>query len=497
MRTSVNKIFSFPGMLASLLAVLAVFTVRSRFDDPDLWWNLKIGQVIWNTRSIPNTDLFSYTTNHHAWIAHEWLAQLVIYGAYKAAGYSGLMGLLCVLTCALLMAGYALCSLYAGNIKVGFAGALIVWLFATIGLAVRAQMIGYLLLIVELLLIHVGRTRNPRWFLALPVLFGIWVNCHASFILGLMVATVVWGIGFTDLHAGSLLSPSWNHQARRSMGIALGLSVVALFINPVGIKLILYPLDTMLNMPVLLRSVEEYAPLQTSSGRGLALMGILVLSFLLVMARRTEMYWDELLLLAMGTWLAVSHVRMLFVFGILAAPILSRQLATWWNETEVVADRPALNAAFMAGALTVAFLGFPSHQNLQAQVEEKSPVKAVRFMQAAHLAGPMLNSHAFGGYLMWAAPEQPVFLDGRTDVFEWTGVLQEFGDWATLQTAPSALLNKYRINFCLLNRDAQMVRVLPLLLDWKVVYSDNNSVILARNSAQSVGTESAQNRPPQ
>jgi hypothetical protein len=48
-----------------------------------------------------------------------------------------------------------------------------------------------------------------------------------------------------------------------------------------------------------------------------------------------------------------------------------------------------------------------------------------------------------------------------------------------------------------LNRDAQMVRVLPLLLDWKVVYSDNNSVILARNSAQSVGTESAQNRPPQ
>jgi len=138
MRTSVNKIFSFPGMLASLLAVLAVFTVRSRFDDPDLWWNLKIGQVIWNTRSIPNTDLFSYTTNHHAWIAHEWLAQLVIYGAYKAAGYSGLMGLLCVLTCALLMAGYALCSLYAGNIKVGFAGALIVWLFATIGLAVRS-----------------------------------------------------------------------------------------------------------------------------------------------------------------------------------------------------------------------------------------------------------------------------------------------------------------------------------------------------------------------
>ena len=27
--------------------------------------------------------------------------------------------------------------------------------------------------------------------------------------------------------------------------------------------------------------------------------------------------------------------------------------------------------------------------------------------------------------LMWAAPEYPVFIDGRTDVFEWTGVLRD------------------------------------------------------------------------
>jgi len=65
------KVFSFPAMLAGLLALLAVVTVRSRFDDPDLWWHIQTGQIIWNTHSIPVTDLFSYTTNHHAWIPHE------------------------------------------------------------------------------------------------------------------------------------------------------------------------------------------------------------------------------------------------------------------------------------------------------------------------------------------------------------------------------------------------------------------------------------------
>ena len=32
----------------------------------------------------------------------------------------------------------------------------------------------------------------------------------------------------------------------------------------------------------------------------------------------------------------------------------------------------------------------------------------------------MLNEYVYGGYLIWAAPENPVFVDGRADIFEWT-----------------------------------------------------------------------------
>ena len=90
-------------------------------------------------------------------------------------------------------------------------------------------------------------------------------------------------------------------------------------------------------------------------------------------------------------------------------------------------------------------------------------------------------------YLIWAAPEYPVFLDGRTDVFEWTGILSEFGNWATLRSDPRILLEKYGISFCLLNRESPMVRVLPLLPGWKIVYSDSNAVVLARTPVQGAG----------
>jgi len=491
-----RKFFSFPAMLAGVLVTLAVLTVRSRFDDPDLWWNLKAGEVIWTTHAIPVTDLFSYTTNHHAIIPHEWLAQLVIYGAYRWDGYAGLMLLLCLLTAALLVAGYVLCTLYSANSKVGFVGALIIWFFATIGFSIRAQMIGYILLIVELIVIHLGRARNPRWFFWLPFLFAIWVNCHASFMLGLIVAAVVWGNSLLSFKAGSLLSPRWMPERRRSLGIALSLSVASVFLNPVGWRQVLYPLTAMLNMPLMTGSVAEFGPLPMSSGRGIALMAIVLFCSLLVMMQRAEIYLDEAMLLALGTWLAMNHVRMLFVFGILAAPIVARQTSAWWSEYTAESDRPGLNAAMIASALAAAYLAFPSSSSLQAQVERTSPVKAVEYIRANHLSGPMLNAHGFGGYLIWAAPEHPVFVDGRTDVFEWTGVLKEFGEWATLKSDPDTLLNKYGVSFCLLNRESPMVRVLPLLPDWKILYADSNSVIIARTSALGAEQETAQYRLP-
>jgi hypothetical protein len=210
----VRRIFSFPTAIAGLLTVLACLTVRGRFDDPDLWWHLKMGETIWTTHAIPSTDLFSYTTNHHAYVAHEWISQLLIYGAYKLGGYSGLMLWLCFFSSAVLIAGYALCSLYSGNAKVAFLGAMAIWFFSTIGLSIRPQMIGYLLLIVELLLVHLGRSRDPRWFFALPVLFALWVNLHGSFFLGMVVAGVFLFSSWFEFEMGSLLSGTLGPDAR-------------------------------------------------------------------------------------------------------------------------------------------------------------------------------------------------------------------------------------------------------------------------------------------
>jgi hypothetical protein len=86
----------------------------------------------------------------------------------------------------------------------------------------------------------------------------------------------------------------------------------------------------------------------------------------------------------------------------------------------------------------------------------------------------------YGGYLIWSAPEHKVFVDGRTDIFDWTGVLREYGAFMTLQENPANLLKKYDIDFCLVSRGSAITNVLPYLPGWKAIYSDDTSLIFSR-----------------
>ena len=485
-RRAWRTIFSFPVVLAALLTVVTVFTVGGRFSDPDMWWHLKMGEIIWNTHSIPSVDVFSFTANGHPWFAQEWLSQLTIYGAYKLGGNSGLMLWLCIAASLVVIAGYALCWLYSGNGKIAFLGALGIWFFATIGFSIRPQLMGYLLLISELLILYVGRSRDSRWFFVLPPLFALWINCHSSFIFGLIVFAVVLFCSFLDFRAGLLISMRWEKRNRIALAASFAFSLAALFVNPIGPKLIWYPLDVTFKQR--LNIITEWQPIPFDDVRAWALLGIAGLVLLLPLLRRVELRLEELLLAALGFVLAVQHERMLFLFGILAAPALCRLLADTWDRYEPGRDHILPNAFLIALATAAVTLGFPSSRSLTEQVNKANPVKAVEFIERSGLSGRMLNEYLYGGYLIWAAPERKVFIDGRAprlygrgeDVYDPAGVLADYTRFTSLNGDPKSILDKYRIDFLLLARDEPITRLLPLISGWRKIYSDEQSAVFAR-----------------
>jgi hypothetical protein len=474
----IKALFSFRVMLAAGLVLIYLLTISNRFSDPDLWFHLKLGQTMWDNHSIPSTDSFSYTAYGHPWTAHEWLAQLSIYTVYRWDGYMGLMMWLSVLGSLLFVLMYILCYRYAGSALVAFMGAVCAWFFATVGLAIRPQLVGYTFLAMELLLLELA-SRNRRWLWFLPPLFALWVNCHGSYFLGMGVLVVYWICSFANGQWGLVVAEPCSRKERKMLGMMLILCVAALFLNPEGIKLLLYPLNVAFHQSTGLNSVEEWLPPDLRSGRAVGMLAAVIGILLMSLFRRVELRLRDLLLLAIAFGLGMQHVRMLFAFGIMVSPVLCRVLASLLGR-DCKREHPLVNALLLIGFLVAIMLAFPSPDGIRQQIAKANPVGAVDYIRRTRLTGPMLNEYSFGGYLIWALPEEKVFIDGRSDVFDWTGVLAEYGRWAILTEDPNILLDKYRIRFCLISKNSPMARVIPYLPGWRKVYSDDIAAVFVR-----------------
>lgn len=475
-----KRVFSFPVALLFLFLPIIPLTERSRLNDPDLWWHLRIGQVIWTTHHIPLKDLFSWTTGNHSSIPHEWLTELSMYAAYHFAGYSGLMVWMLLATCGLMTAAYVLGCLVSGNCKASFLTAFQLWLFATIGLAPRPHLFGYTLLLIELIVFELTATRDARWIWVLPPLFVLWVNSHGSFVLGLLLAVVFCFVSLAEFDVPGLIARKVDSGSRRHIFASVTLACLALLINPVGKAQILYPLGAMLDDAKSLDAIQEFQPLQITEPRAILLALLVCGIAVVVIARGVRLRLQDALFALGGIYLALRHQRMLFVCGILLIPLLSRLVAQLWEGYRPDRDRPGLNLAVMAVSVAVIVLAFPNRAAVARQVEEGNPTGAVAYLKTHRLSTYLLNDYLYGGYLVWAAPEYPDFIDGRGDVFAWAGVLYDYARWATLQEDPRHLLDQYRISTCLLVAGSPMAHVLALLPEWQQVYADKNSVIFTR-----------------
>jgi hypothetical protein len=462
-RALLRAAFSFPVFLSFALIALAGLTVRGRFNDPDLWWHLKMGQIVWATHSVPHTEIFSYTAFGHPWVPHEWLSELSIYAAYRFWAYSGLMLWLDTFTALLLVLLYALCSLYSGNAKISLLGGLIGWFFGTVGLAIRPLLIGHVLLVIELLFLELARRKDPRWLWGLPLLFAVWVNCHGSWFFGMLILVVTVGCSFLEPATAS----------RRTLIASTLLSGLALICNPAGWHTVGYPLDALFHQHTGLSNVQEWLPLAFLDARAIVLVAIMAGLALGVAAKAVHLRWDEGILACLAAAMAIDHRRMLFVFGVVVAPIVCRVLAGCWESYDPARDLRVVNAFCMVLAATFAVIAFPGPEALAAQERAGNPVGAVAFIRNARLSGPMLNAYDFGGYLIWSLPEHKVFVDGRADVFDWTGVLDEFKRWSQLEEDPQILLKKYRIHFCVLETGSAIAHVMPYLPGWHPAFEDS------------------------
>ena len=202
-----------------------------------------------------------------------------------------------------------------------------------------------------------------------------------------------------------------------------------------------------------------------------------------------------MLLVFFALYSGLTHVRFLFLLGMVAAPVIAKIL-DFAPPYRREADTPIINAIVISLMIAGMVYYWPNSAQLQSSVAEQYPAEVLPYLEAHPPAGPMLNFYLWGGYLNWNDRNVKVFLDSRVDIFEYSGVLKDYLDALALDH-PETVLDKYKIRYVLFPHGEPLTYVLEHDPEWKEIYSDKISVLLERVGGSSASTAGQSNKLPE
>lgn len=385
----------------------------------DLWWHLAAGRWIAERRALPATDPWGFEPGR-PWLNHEWLADLLYAVWVRLFGMPSLaVWKWGVLVVAFVLLFHLLLRL-TGSAAAGYAAVLLAGMTAEPFLDIRPHLYS-LLGFVAVLCLTLLPKRPSR---ALPLVFLVWANLHGGFFFGLMalaVALAAWSVWSLD-------ASDSEPRRRRIEAAAIGAAcVLASLLNPYGVEVFLQPLHYALGRSSYVALLNEWLPPFAPGGIRSPWFPAAIAAFLAAAAylafsgglrRQPVAGWSGLLLGALTLAMALRSRRFIALFAI--AQALPLALALGAAAAGRLRD-PRWRAAVLAAALLIGAVRLapyplrPGAFHALADVDS-FPRDACNFLNANRVAGKVLTSYTWGGFLELCTDGRlRVFIDGRAD----------------------------------------------------------------------------------
>ena len=438
------------GWAAFLLLASACLCSLVEHDTP---WYLAAGDLILRTHGLPLSDPFSFTSSI-PWLNHEWLAEVLLALCYRAGGFPSL-----VVLCALCVA-IAIAILCKRRALVGAAP--IVWVLCAFVLretsSPRASLFSNLLFAATLaLVLDDDDEHGARLWWCVPLQL-VWTQVHGGNPLGVVL-----------LGLRCLTGPS---AQRAAVTIACALATI---VGPYGWHVHEHFLVAHGALPM----IREWQPLPLGAFGApwvfVALAATAILASLRARDARSRFALAAVVLFAATglRWARFSTEACILSAAVLA-PIVVERTQTWrWRALGVPA----------AVAIAIALSTSSARQFGMGLAADRFPVAAVAWLRANHPPGPMFNSYNFGGYLLWARPEERVFVDGRAFTVYQPALLAEVPAVYADPRRFDALTERYGLRLAVLQRHGRGATLNAWLANqprWHLVYEDAQAQIFVR-----------------
>jgi hypothetical protein len=454
--------------MAILMVVAVIFSALSQpksfMTDPDIWWHLSNARILCIDHNVIWTDPYSFTAAGQRWLNWEWLAELPFWCSYRALGLKGVyfISFLALYLNVLLVywRGWWM-SREAGS---AFWASAIGFFLMTVNAGPRTIAFAYIAMSAEMLILEASDRGKKRYLWLLPAIFCIWVNLHGTWLIGLVLFVSYILCGSLSVRKGVFLQEGWTRKERNQLWAVFAISLFSLLMNPYSWRLLWNPLDMMLNQKLSVSKIAEWQPLNLSSRIG-AVVAIAILAMLLMNCLRGRT-WKvyELAFVFLAWYSAFAHVRFSYFAAILTTPMLARDFKRNFNPSSTTI--PVMNALVAISAIFVTALYMPSNSTLEDGVKAGFPLQTIASIQPEWRT---FNEEHLGG--MMDFNRKPIFVDTRWDSFERLGVMRDYIDIVEHRDS-IRLLEKYRIDHALLNKNEPLVSILEQTLGWRVVRTE-------------------------
>lgn len=472
----------------TIILFALIFALAARVPvDTDTWWHIRSGEHTL-TQGMIYADPFSFTKAGEPWTNHSWGSQIVIDLVWKLGGALGLSVYMAGLATLGMGFIYKMCEgspyMRAFAIVLGAATAAVFW-------SPRPQMFSFFLSAVVLYLLYLYRRKQVDRLWLIPIIMGVWGNLHAGFSIGFIFL----GGTIAGEALGRLFNPNGAYLAWRKIGKLVLISLVsaaALVVNPYGLQMLLVPFQTV-GIGALRSFIQEWNSPNFQGRETWAFVGLLLGVLGAAGASKRRISWTDFVLVSGTAFMALLAGRNIAVFAVAATPVLTYHLDSILQErgwvlkpvTRVTRRMARLNAVILVvillGCLAKVLL-ILEPKSLAADMRAYLPVDVSAYLNEAQPPQPMFNSYNWGGYLMFAAPEYPVFVDGRTDLYG-DAFLTQYLQTATGGDNWRDTFAEYGINTAVIEKESGLARRLREEPGWQEVYTDEMASVFVREGA--------------
>jgi tetratricopeptide (TPR) repeat protein len=226
-----------------LLFLVGIVLSLKAIKEPDLWWQLATGDWILANKSIPTTDVFSYSYFGTKWVNIKWGFEVLISLCTKAFGFEFIYVIQALVTIALLYFILKLVNLINKPfIDKTWANSLVLlcsFLFlaaSSYRIIGRPEMFSHLFTVIFIYLLTLYKNKKPLIYL-LPIIQLIWTNMHEAFGTGIVIIGIyvfaAWVEYFIDK----------NKEKPIHISLAFIFSIAVISINPYGFEMLTRPFE--------------------------------------------------------------------------------------------------------------------------------------------------------------------------------------------------------------------------------------------------------------